>query len=105
MAYRMGVGLAMIRKPGKLPYQTHGVDYALEYGTDRVEMHVDAIKPGQRVLLIDDLLATGGTAGAAVQLLDQCGATLVGCGFVVELGFLNGAERLRPHFVDALLRY
>lgn len=105
LAYRLGVGLAMIRKPGKLPFEKRGVDYALEYGTDRVEMHVDSVKSGQRVLLIDDLLATGGTATAAVKLLGQAGANLVGCGFVVELSFLNGAERLAPHTVDSLLTY
>lgn len=94
LAYRMGVGMALIRKPGKLPFAKRGVDYSLEYGTDRVEMHIDAVAPGQRVLLVDDLLATGGTAGAAVQLLNEAEAEIVGCSFVIELCFLNGAERV-----------
>ncbi len=94
VAYELGVGFAMLRKPGKLPYEKRGVDYALEYGTDRIEMHVDSIKSGQKVLLVDDLLATGGTACAAVQLLREAGGHVVGCAFVVELSFLNGAARI-----------
>ena len=106
LAVRMGVGMVMIRKPGKLPYQTTGVDYDLEYGTDRVEVHVDAVHAGQRVLLVDDLLATGGTARAALQLLrDELEADVVGCSFVVELGFLEGARRLDPVAVSSLITY
>jgi adenine phosphoribosyltransferase len=106
LADRMGVGFVMLRKPGKLPYKTHGVEYALEYGTDRIEMHVDAVSPGEKVLLIDDLLATGGTASAALELLvERGGANVVGCAFVVELSFLDGAGKLGsvPH--QALLTY
>jgi len=106
LAYELGVGLAMVRKPGKLPFQKRGIDYALEYGTDRLEMHVDSVKPGQRVLLVDDLLATGGTAAAAVRLLQEGGAELAGCAFVVELSFLGGAARLPPDVpYHALLTY
>ncbi len=105
LALRMGLGLAMLRKPGKLPYKKHGVDYELEYGTDRIEMHTDAVESGQKVLLVDDLLATGGTAGAGVRLLCEAGADVVGCAFVVELGFLNGAARLGSTPAHALIRY
>jgi len=106
LAARLGVGMVMIRKPGKLPYEKVGVDYDLEYGTDRVEMHVDAVKPGQRVLLVDDLLATGGTAEASIKLLRDTGkADVIGCAFVIELSFLNGADRLAPIPIHALLKY
>jgi len=106
LAQRLGVGMVMIRKPGKLPYEKVGVDYELEYGTDRVEMHIDAVTPGQRVLLVDDLLATGGTADASLQLLRDAGrANVIGCSFVIELGFLNGAERLSPTPIHSLLKY
>jgi len=99
LANAMGVGLTLVRKPGKLPYKRIGVDYTLEYGTDRVEMHVDALKPGERVLVIDDLLATGGTCGATVALVQELGAVVVECAFLVELAFLDGAQRLHgvPH--------
>jgi len=105
LALRLGVGFAMLRKPGKLPYEKRGVDYELEYGSDRIEMHIDSVEAGQKVLLVDDLLATGGTAGAALRLLKEAGAEVVGCAFVVELAFLNGAERLGSTPVNALLRY
>lgn len=95
LADRLNTGFVMLRKPGKLPYKTVGVEYALEYGTDRIEMHVDAVDSNDRVLLVDDLLATGGTASAAIQLIrGEAGANLVGCAFVVELGFLDGAAKL-----------
>jgi len=90
----LGKGFVPIRKPGKLPYKVERVSYALEYGTDTIEMHVDAIDKGQRVVLIDDLLATGGTADGASQLVKKVGGELVGIGFVVELGFLNGRSKL-----------
>ena len=106
LAYRLGLGLGMIRKRGKLPYEKRGVDYALEYGTDRIEMHVDAVRRGQRVLVVDDLLATGGTAAAAVKLVEgEFGAKVVGCAFVVDLTFLNGAARLDPTPIHALVQY
>ncbi|TXD35745.1 adenine phosphoribosyltransferase [Lujinxingia vulgaris] len=94
LAHALGVGLTLVRKPGKLPYNRIGVDYTLEYGTDRVEMHTDALKPGQRVVVVDDLLATGGTCGATVALVQELGAVVVECAFLVELGFLEGSKRL-----------
>ena len=94
-ATHLGKGLVLIRKDGKLPGATIGVDYALEYGTDRVVMHEDACIPGQKVLLVDDLIATGGTALAAVRLLRQAGAEVAGASFVIDLPDLGGAEKLR----------
>ncbi len=94
LAHAMGLGLTLVRKPGKLPYETVGVNYSLEYGTDRVEMHVDAVKPGDRVVIVDDLLATGGTCAATADLIRGQGAEIVECAFVIELAFLNGRERL-----------
>ena len=89
-----GAGFVPARKPGKLPYQSVGVDYALEYGTARLEMHVDAVKAGDKVVVVDDLLATGGTAAATIKLIRELGAEVVGCVFLVELDFLGGAEKL-----------
>lgn len=90
----LGAGLALARKKGKLPYATNAVDYALEYGNARLEMHVDSLRPGERVLVVDDLLATGGTADATIQLVRRAGAEVVGCCFLVELSFLDGRRRL-----------
>ena len=95
IAHRLGAGFVPLRKKGKLPHLTHSVEYALEYGTDALEVHTDAVAPGERVLIIDDLIATGGTALAAVELLHRCGADIVGAGFVVDLPDLGGADRLR----------
>jgi len=100
LAYRLNAGLIPIRKPGKLPAETVSVTYELEYGTDSVEMHMDAVVPGERVLLIDDLLATGGTAQATCRLLTQQGAELGGVAFLVELDFLHGREKLKELGVD-----
>lgn len=98
IAHEMSAGLVLVRKPGKLPWDKVGVDYALEYGTDRVEIHKDAVGPGDRVVIIDDLLATGGTAAATVDLVKQLGAEVVECGFLIELDFLEGHKRLGvPH--------
>src|SRR5512135_1262055 len=94
VAQQLGVGFVPLRKKGKLPYKTIGHDYALEYGTDRIEMHVDAVERGERVLLVDDLLATGGTAEAAVKLLEQAGGKVVGTCFVIDLPDLGGRKRL-----------
>lgn len=94
IAYRLGVGFVPMRKPGKLPGETLGRDFELEYGKDRIEMHVGAIRPGQRVLVVDDLIATGGTAAAAVELLRSVGAEVVECAFVVALPDLDGMRRL-----------
>ncbi|MEE8311874.1 MAG: adenine phosphoribosyltransferase [Candidatus Binatia bacterium] len=105
VAYALGTGLVVVRKPGKLPYETRSVSYELEYGTDSLEMHVDAVHPGQRVVVIDDLLATGGTACACIELLQANGAEVVECGFVFELAFLGGAARLAPVPSFALVSY
>jgi adenine phosphoribosyltransferase len=94
LACDLGIGFAMIRKRGKLPGTLLGHDYALEYGTDRVEIQADAIKPGQRVVVMDDLLATGGTMAASITLLRLCGADVVAAGFLIELSFLGGREKI-----------
>src|SRR6202167_4952269 len=94
LAYRLGAGFVPVRKPKKLPAKTASVCYALEYGTDTLEIHEDAIRPGQRVLICDDLLATGGTAAAAITLVRQLGGDVVGAVFAVELSFLNGRSKL-----------
>lgn len=104
-AYAMGTGIAVVRKPGKLPWETHQASYELEYGSDTLEIHRDAIGTGHRVLLIDDLLATGGTASAAIDLVQRCGGVVAACAFVVELGFLAGRARIAPHEVHALITY
>jgi adenine phosphoribosyltransferase len=106
IAQRLGAGFVPARKKGKLPYKTRGLDYALEYGTASMEMHEDAIRPGERVVLADDLLATGGTAGAALELISKSGAELLGSLFFIELGFLGGREKLAAYGpVHALLTY
>ena len=105
LAYRLGAGFVPVRKPGKLPAATVKVTYALEYGTDALEIHKDAIQPGQKVLIVDDLLATGGTAAACVKLVGELGGTVAGVGFAVELTFLNGRQKLPGQDVFALLKY
>jgi adenine phosphoribosyltransferase len=105
LAYALGAGFIPVRKPRKLPSATAGVEYALEYGTDRLEIHKDAIQPGQRVLILDDVLATGGTASAVSRLVEGLGADLVGLGFVIELDFLHGREKLNGRNVFSLLHY
>lgn len=105
VAHAMGLGFVPIRKKGKLPWHCEAVSYALEYGEAVVELHVDAIGRGQRVVLIDDLLATGGTAGAAAQLIRLIGGDLVKVLFMIELGFLSGREKLAPAPIEALLTY
>ncbi len=105
VAYGLGTGLALVRKPGKLPHQTYAARYELEYGSDTLEIHHDAIGDRHRVLVIDDLLATGGTASAAVELVKRCDGQVVGCAFVIELAFLNGRRRLDGHEVFSLIRY
>jgi len=97
LAFQLGVGFVPIRKKGKLPAETIGHDYELEYGTDRIEMHVDAVAKGERVLLADDLIATGGTAEAAVKLIETMGGKIVECCFVIELPDLGGRKRLEKH--------
>jgi adenine phosphoribosyltransferase len=105
LAYRMGAGFVPVRKPKKLPGKVAKVSYALEYGTDSLEIHEDAIQKGQRVLLCDDLLATGGTAAAAVQLIRSLGGVVEGAAFAVELTFLNGRAKLPGLDVFSLIRY
>ena len=104
-AYEMGLGFVPVRKKGKLPYRCESAAYSLEYGEAVVEMHVDAVKPGERVVLMDDLLATGGTAGAAVKLIEQIGGRVVSAVFLIELGFLDGRKALGSTAVTALLTY
>jgi adenine phosphoribosyltransferase len=105
MAYRLGAGFVPVRKPRKLPAQTESISYSLEYGTDTLEIHRDAIGDGHRVVIADDLLATGGTARAVIDLVERLGGTVAGLAFVVELNFLKGRERLAPHKVTSLIRY
>lgn len=105
LSYKLGTGLVLIRKPGKLPYLTHRMEYDLEYGTDELEMHRDAIKPGQKVLIADDLLATGGTVAAACDLVEMLQGEIVGACFLVELTFLHGRDRLKGYDVFSLIQY
>ena len=105
VAYRLGVGLTIARKPGKLPFHTIGESYDLEYGSASLELHEDGLVRGARVLLIDDLLATGGTAAAAVRLAQKLEASIVSCAFVIELKALNGRERLAPAPCFSLIQY
>ena len=105
LAYRLNAGFVPLRKPGKLPAATVKFDYALEYGTNTLEIHKDAIQKGQRVLIVDDLLATGGTANATAKLAASLGAEVVGLGFVVELDFLKGRDRFTEYDVFSLLHY
>ena len=105
LAYRLGAGFVPVRKPKKLPANTVSVSYALEYGTDTLEIHEDAIKPGQRVIICDDLLATGGTAAATAQLIQKVGGKVEGAAFAVELTFLNGRTKLPGLDVFSLIQY
>ena len=105
LANEVEAGFVLARKPGKLPYETVTAEYELEYGTDRLELHTDAISPGTRVLVHDDLLATGGTAQALCSLVEQLGGTVAGCGFLIELTDLRGRERVAPRDVHSLLEY
>lgn len=105
LAYALGAGLSIVRKPGKLPWETIRETYQLEYGEDGLELHIDAVGPGERVLVVDDLLATGGTAEAVGRLVARQGAELVGYAFVVELAFLNGARRLGRDRIDSLVTF
>jgi adenine phosphoribosyltransferase len=105
LAVALGAGFVPIRKPGKLPFDTHAFHYDLEYGSDTLEMHVDGLKTGQRVLVIDDLLATGGTVRACAQLVEKCGGTIVACAFAIELVALNGRKTIEPYEVYSLVQY
>jgi adenine phosphoribosyltransferase len=105
VAYRFGGGFVPVRKAGKLPWQIEREEYELEYGTDLLEIHRDAVAPGERCLIVDDVLATGGTAAATVRLVEKLGGVVAGLGFVIELGFLDGRSKLEGHDVVSLLRY
>jgi adenine phosphoribosyltransferase len=105
LAYQLGVGFALVRKPGKLPAEIVSESYELEYGTNTLEIHVDAIERGQKVLVVDDLLATGGTAKATCNLVERLGGQVVGLAFVIELTFLNGREKLKDYDIFSLLKY
>ena len=107
VAHQLGVGFVPVRKKGKLPHTVIGEDYALEYGTDRLEIHTDAINAGEQVLLVDDLIATGGTAMAGIKLLERAGAEVIGCSFVIDLPELGGSDKLRAlgKNVSALVSY
>lgn len=105
VAYGLGAGFVCARKPGKLPFTTVAAEYDLEYGTDRLEIHADAISPGQNVLIHDDLLATGGTARAKIDLVEKLGGNVVGCAFVVELADLGGRAKIGDHDVFSLVTY
>lgn len=105
LALELNAGFVPIRKPGKLPFDTHAFHYELEYGTDTLEMHVDGVAEGQRVLVVDDLLATGGTVEACCKLLEDAGAEIVGCSFLIHLTELNGASRVAPRKVYSVVDY
>ena len=105
LAHELGAGFSVVRKPGKLPYQTHSASYELEYGKDSLEIHIDAIPQAARVIIADDLIATGGTAAATANLVSRLGGTVVECAFLIELSFLKGREKLKPHPVFSILRY
>ena len=105
VAYRFGAGFTPVRKAGKLPWQVEKEEYELEYGSDLLEIHKDAVEPGDRVLILDDVLATGGTAAATIRLVEKLGGTVVGLGFIIELGFLGGRDRLTGRRVESLVTY
>ena len=105
VAYALNAGFVPVRKPQKLPAEVERVEYALEYGTDAIEVHRDAVKPGQSVLIVDDVLATGGTAAAAAKLVEKLGGKLAGLGFIIELDFLKGRQRLNGYDVTSLIHY
>ena len=105
LAYKLGAGFSVVRKPGKLPYETHSASYELEYGKDSLEIHIDAISRNARVIIADDLIATGGTAAATAELVSKLGGTVVECAFVIELSFLNGRKKLYPYGVYSVVEY
>lgn len=104
-AWELGVGFVPLRKPGKLPYDVQSISYNLEYGSAQLEVHIDALDKSDRILLVDDLIATGGTAAASCELIEKLGAEIAGCAFVVELGYLNGREKLSKYRVHSLIDF
>ncbi len=105
LAMRLQAGFVPIRKPGKLPFDTHSHSYDLEYGSDELHVHIDGVEPGQRVIVVDDLLATGGTMEACLRLLEKCGAEIVGCSFLIHLLTLGGEKKLAPYRIESVLTY
>jgi len=105
LAYSLNAGFVPVRKPGKLPAEKVSESYDLEYGTDRLEMHADAVSPGEKVLIVDDVIATGGTAAATAKMVESCGGKVQAFGFIVELAFLPGRERLAGYEIESLIRY
>ncbi len=105
LAYALKCGVGLIRKPGKLPYKTDSVSYDLEYGSNTLEMHIDNIEKGQKVLIADDLLATGGTLGAAIELVEKFGGDIIGCTFAIELEFLNAREKYAKYNLHSVIKY
>ncbi|MDZ7722412.1 MAG: adenine phosphoribosyltransferase [candidate division KSB1 bacterium] len=105
MAFHLNVGMVPVRKPGKLPYETISEKYELEYGQDSLEIHTDAVKSGDRMLIVDDLLATGGTVEATIRLVERLGGKVLGCSFLVELDFLKGREKLSGYQVESIIHY
>jgi len=105
LAYKLGSGFVLVRKPGKLPWSTEKVEYELEYGTDALEIHQDAIRPGMKVLIADDLLATGGTAEACIDLVERLGGEVVGMSFFIELSFLNARKKFEKYPIHSLIKY
>lgn len=105
LAYKLGVGFVLVRKAGKLPAQTHSIEYELEYGTDRLEIHKDAVQPGSQILVVDDLIATGGTAAATAQLIDQLDCGVIAFAFVIELSGLGGRDKLPGTPIKTIIKY
>ncbi len=105
LAYKLNKGVILVRKPGKLPYKTHSISYDLEYGTDTLEIHQDAIRPGMKVLIADDVLATGGTVKAVIELIEKMGGEVVECAFLTELTFLEGSKKLDGKPIYSLLQF
>ncbi|MEK4521619.1 adenine phosphoribosyltransferase [Psychrobacillus sp. FSL W7-1457] len=105
VAYALGIGFAPVRKEGKLPREVIRAEYGLEYGKDVLTMHKDAVKPGQRVLIVDDLLATGGTIEATIKLVEELGGVVVGCAFLIELSYLDGRDKLKDYNIRTLMQY
>jgi adenine phosphoribosyltransferase len=105
LAYNLGAGFVPVRKPGKLPYEVHSIEYTLEYGSNKLEVHKDAVKPGSNVLIFDDLIATGGSAEATAKLIEKIGGHVSGFAFMIDLSFLGGKEKLKDYDVFALIEY